>query len=126
MMMDSLRKARNFALSFTSLVLSLAAVVGLISALAASGNTRVISAAAPPASAMKAKKIMRSFGSDDELKAYLKKLAEEQRRSGRGRLDADASALPAPVATTNQASGLAKSAEPSKDESITNTQHAGV
>ena len=125
-MMDSLRKARNFALSFTSLVLSLAAVVGLISALAASGNTRVISAAAPPASAMKAKKIMRSFGSDDELKAYLKKLAEEQRRSGRARLDADASALPAPVATTNQASGLAKSAEPSKDESITNTQHAGV
>jgi hypothetical protein len=65
---------------------------------------------------------MRSFGSDDELKAYLKKLAEEQRRSVRR--EADASAAPATMA--NQASGLAKTAEASKDESITNTQHAGV
>src|SRR4051812_2571036 len=115
MMMDSLRRARNFALSFTSLVLSLAGVVALIYALAAFGNTRVTSAASPPAS-MKAKKTMRSFGSDEELKAYLKKLAEEQRRSMRARPNADAPDLPAPATTANQASGLAKSAEPSQAE----------
>ena len=125
--MDNLRKARNFALSFTSLVLSLAAVLGLIFALAACANNRVSSAASPPAAAIKGKKNMRSFGTDEELKAYLKKLADEQRRLARGRTEADATALPAaPSTAANQASGLAKSAEPSKDESITNTQHAGV
>jgi hypothetical protein len=64
-MMDNLRKARNFALSFTSLVISLAAVVGLVSALALYGNKRVSGASAPPISSTKAKKTMRSFGSDE-------------------------------------------------------------
>ena len=124
--MNNFRKARNFALSFTSFVLSLAAVVGLVSALAAYGNKRVRGASAPPISATKANKTMRSFGSDEELRVYLRKLAEEQRRA-QTRRAAEAPA-PAPGTTANQAAatGLAKSADAAKDESITNTQHAGV
>jgi hypothetical protein len=122
--MQNLRKARNFALSFTSFVLSLAAIVGLISALAASGHSRAGSAAASPASAPKAKKTMRSFGSDEELRAYLRKLAEEQRRD-QVRRAAEAPAPPASAANQAAATGLAKT-DAVKDESITNTQHAGV
>ena len=125
-MMNNFRKAQNFALSFISFVVSLAAVVGLVSALAAYGNKRVSGASAPPISPTKAKKTMRSFGSDEELRAYLRKLAEEQRRA-QTRRAAEAPA-PAPGTTANQAAatGLAKSADAAKDESITNTQHAGV
>jgi len=126
-MMNNLRKARNVALSFTSFVLSLVAVVSLISMLAAYSNHSVSTAAAVLPEPVKAKKTMRSFGSDEELKAYLKKLAEEQRRDGRReKSEADAAGAPAPATTANQATGLAKAAEPGKDESITNTQHAGV
>ena len=69
---------------------------------------------------------MRSFGSDEELKAYLRKLAEEQRRAQTRR--AAEGPAPAPGTTANQAAatGLAKSADAAKEESITNTQHAGV
>ena len=121
--MNNLRKARTFALSFTSFVFSLAAVVVLVSGLAAYSNRHVSSAPAPLPPA-KARKTMRSFGSDEELKAYFKKLAEEHRRDVRRAKSeaADAAALPT---TANQATGLAKAAE-DKDESITNTQHAGV
>src|SRR5580765_1518796 len=123
-MMNNLRKARNFALSFTSFALSLVAVVSLISMLAAYSNHAGSSAAAALPEPVKGKKSMRSFGSDEELKAYLKKLAEEQRRGVRREQSvADAAA---PAQTANQATGLAKAAEPGKDESITNTQHAGV
>ena len=126
-MMNNLRKARNVALSFTSFVLSLVAVVSLISMLAAYSNHSVSTAAAVLPEPVKAKKTMRSFGSDEELKAYLKKLAEEQRRDGRReKSEADAAGAPAPATTANQATGLAKAAEPGKDESITNAQHAGV
>ena len=124
--MSNLRKARNFALSFTSLVLSLAGVIGLISLLAAYGNTRITSAATPPPAGAKAKKIMRSFSSDEELKAYLRKLAEEQRREQRRRAAEGPPAPPAPAANQAAATGLAKSADATKSESITNTQHAGV
>src|SRR2546430_16581554 len=111
-MMNNFRQARNFALSFTSFVLSLAAVVGLVSALAAYGNRRVSGASAPPISATKAKKTMRSFGSDEELRTYLRKLAEEQRRAQTRR----ATEAPAPATTANQAAatGLAKSADAAK------------
>src|SRR5690242_3341878 len=121
--MNNLRKARNFALSFTSFVFSLAAVLALVSGLAAYSNRRVSSAAAAPGPA-KAKKTMRSFGSDEELKTYLRKLAEEQRRNARRAEDqSKMSGTPAPSTAANQATGLAKA---DKDESITNTQHAGV
>ena len=40
-MMNNLRNVRNFVLSFASLVFSVAAVVGLISALATGGNRLV-------------------------------------------------------------------------------------
>src|SRR6185503_16567518 len=127
MMMNNLRKARNFALSFTSFVLSLVTVVSLIAMLAAYNNHPVSGIATASPAPAKAKKTMRSFGSDEELKAYLKKLAEEQRRvARRGQAEADASGAPAPATTNNQATGLAKAGEASKDESITNTQHAGV
>jgi hypothetical protein len=118
------RPARNFALSFISFVFSAIAVVALLSALATYGNRSVSGAPASPTSGTKAKKTMRSFGSDEELKAYLRKLAEEQRRAQTRR----AEEAPAQPTTANQAAatGLAKSADAAKDESITNTQHAGV
>jgi len=118
------RPARNFALSFISFLFSAIAVVSLLSALATYGNRSVSGAPAPPTSGTKAKKTMRSFGSDEELKAYLRKLADEQRRAQTRR----AAEAPAPATTVNQAAatGVAKSADATKDESITNTQHAGV
>ncbi len=125
-MMSNLRKARNVALSFTSFVLSLAAVVSLISMLAAYSNHAVGTAAAPLPEPVKGNKTMRSFGSDEELRAYLKKLAEEQRREARRGAKSEADAAAAPVTTANQATGLAKAGEDSKNESITNTQHVGV
>src|ERR1700740_2429665 len=123
--MKNLRKARTLALSFTSFILSAAVLMAVIVALAA-GNKRLVTRAAPPLPLpAKAKKTMRSFASDEELKAYLKKLADEQRR-GQRREAAKAvsdSAAPGPATTANQA-GLAKAGEGVKDESITNTQHA--
>src|SRR3954465_9798228 len=126
-MMSNFRKARNVALSFTSFALSLVALVSLISMLAAYSNHTVPTAAAPLPETVKGKKTKESFGSDEELKAYLKKLAEEQRREARrgAKSEAQTDAAAAPATTANQA-GLAKAAEGSKDESITNTQHAGV
>ena len=111
------RPARNFALSFISFLFSAIAVVALLSALATYGNRSVSGAPAPPTSGTKAKKTMRSFGSDEELKAYLRKLAEEQRRAQTRR----AAEAPAQPTTANQAAatGLAKSADAAKDESIT-------
>jgi len=89
-MMNNLRRARNFALSITSLVLSMAAIVGLLMALAAYSNRPVNGAAPPRPIPPTAKKTMRSFGSDEELRAYLKKLAEEQKRDQRARAEAAA------------------------------------
>lgn len=115
--------ARNFALAFASLLLSGAAVIGLISALAASGN-RVSHASTPAASWTKPKKTMRSFGSEEELKSYMRKLAEERQREQRAAKSAAADNM-GPAAAP--ATGLAQASESkSKDESITNTQHAGV
>src|SRR6476646_2073600 len=124
--MNNLQKARNFALAFVSLLFSVVAVIGLISMMAAYGGRTASGAPAPLVSWAKGKKTMLSFGSDEELKAYLKKLAEEQRRVSRRGESASDAAAPAPATTANQATGLAKAGEPAKDESITNTQHAGV
>ncbi len=67
------------------------------------------------------RKALRAFTSDQELRSYLKDLAEKQKREARLRRS--------PVLTL--ASPVAKSAAPSAvagyaDESITNVQHAGV
>ena len=126
-MMNNLRNARNFVLSFASLVFSVAAVVGLISALATGGNRLVSGASAPRIETRAAKKTMRSFGSEEELKNYFRQLVEEQRRAQARRAKSEALA-PAPAANQAAATGLAKEADATaaKDESITNTQHAGV
>jgi hypothetical protein len=67
---------------------------------------------------------MRAFGSEQELVRYFRQLAEKQKRLARGNLQLDsvaAAEAPAPAAP------LAKSAaDDEKDESVTNTQHAGV
>ena len=72
---------------------------------------------------------MSAFGSEDELKNYFRQLAEERRRDqARGRREAGANP-PAP-AQNQAATSVAKAGEglAAKDdnESITNTQHAGV
>ncbi|MFN2578261.1 MAG: beta-propeller domain-containing protein [Pyrinomonadaceae bacterium] len=124
--MNNIRNARNFALSFASLVLSLAAVVGLISALAAGGNRLASGAAASPGElARNGKKTMRSFGSEDELKDYLHQLVEERRRAQRSATKSETNA-PAPATVNQAATGLASAKDGRADESITNTQHAGV
>ena len=121
------RPARNFALTFTSFIISAVAALTIISVLAASSGRSVTSASGPPAAGAKTgKKTMRSFGSEEELKAYLRKLAEERQREQRRATTTDSAAPPAPAANQAAATGLAKAAEPGKDESITNTQHAGV
>ena len=121
------RPARNFALTFISFVISAVVALTIISVLAAGSGRSVTSASAPPAAGAKTgKKTMRSFGSEEELKAYLRKLAEERQREQRRATTTDSAAPPAPAANQAAATGLAKAAEPGKDESITNTQHAGV
>ncbi len=104
----------------------------LITALAACTGRPVSSAPAPPIPWNKdAKKTMRAFGSEDELKSYFRKLVEERKKEmARARREANASP-PSPMGldqvasnaqATKAASGLAKT----EAESITNTQHSGV
>src|SRR5437588_567463 len=123
--MKNLRTARNFALSFTSFVISSIAVIALISALAACGKQSISTASARGSFPKAAKKTMRSFASEDKLKAYLKQIAEERKREAQRATKNGAADNMAPAAP---ATGLAQASEAtkSKDESITNTQHAGV
>jgi hypothetical protein len=130
-MRDFARPARTFAISATSFVLSALATLFVISALAACLGRPVSSAPGTGASPFKgtARKTMRAFGSEEELKNYFRQLAEERKRLlARARaetLNAEPAAPAASQAASADAkasSGLAKGAE----ESITNTQHAGV
>ena len=124
--MNSLRMARNFALSFASLITTATLAIAVIAALAACGSRSVSSASTPPSVGTKAtRKTMRSFGSEEELKAYLRKLAEERKRGTRGAMAEADSAAPAPAQNQAATKSLAKAGD-GKDESITNTQHAGV
>jgi Beta propeller domain len=125
--MKNLRTARNFALSFTSFLISSLAVIALISALAACGKQSISTASARGSFPKVAKKTMRSFASEDELKAYLKQIAEERKREARRSASSSNQALEAqaPAPATEPSAGLAKAAD-DKAESITNTQHAGV
>ena len=68
-------------------------------------------------------KTMRAFSSDQELSAYLRKLAEEQGRRQRGSMGDMAAAEPMPSSAVAKSDG----AKAGKDEeSVTNVQHAGV
>jgi hypothetical protein len=122
--MKNLRTARNFALSFTSFVFSSLAIIALLSALAACGRQSISTASARGSFPKAARKAMRSFGSEDELKAYLKQIAEERKREARGAATNQGAAPPAPMATSESVA-VSKAAD-DKPESITNTQHAGV
>ncbi len=120
--MRNFRAARNFALSFTSFVFTSVAAIALIAVLASYAGRSVSGAPTPVFDPPKpSKKTMRAFASEDELKNYFRQLAEERKREA-GRTSSS-QAAPAPAATT--ANGLAKAAD-DKQESITNTQHAGV
>lgn len=69
-------------------------------------------------------KTMRAFRSDQELAAYLRKLAEEQGRRQKDMVNAQPSAsVAANAAAAPQSEADAKSKD---DESVTNVQHAGV
>src|ERR1051326_2284088 len=138
-MNDSRKPARTFALSATSFIFSALAAISVVTALAAYAGRPVSSAPRPndPSVTLwnkNAKKTMRAFGSEDELKTYFHQLAEERKRAmQRARREPNLSP-PAPssiagVANQTAASPAAKTAEgyAQKDqESITNTQHAGV
>src|SRR5437588_1144326 len=121
--MRNLRAARTFALSFTSFVFTSVAVLALISVLASCAGRSVSGAPTPGLGTPKTGKKMRAFASEDELKNYFRKLAEERKREAGRASSNQAANAPAPAATT--ANGLAKAAD-DKQESITNTQHAGV
>ncbi len=125
------RPARTLALSATSFILSAIATVFVISLLAACAGRPVSSAPGSSSVAARdpAKKTMRAFGSEEELKNYFRRLAEDRKRElARGRNSNSENSPAAPSAVLNQASTDAKAGEglANKDESVTNTQHAGV
>jgi hypothetical protein len=82
-------------------------------------NSAVVHAAAP--------KTMGAFGSEKELAAYLRELAEKQKVN---RLQAVAGSanygLPVPTAPEMKVAMSAAASGANKEESITNVQHAGV
>jgi hypothetical protein len=122
------RPARTFAISATSFVFSALATLFVISVLAACAGRPVSSAPAAGVPGKKTtRKTMQAFASEEELKNYFRQLAEERKRQ-----------LARRSATTNSSQGLTANSPPaaspaqageeskSKDESVTNTQHAGV
>ena len=94
----------------------------------AAGPTETI----PPVSAtnlVQSKKTMPAFASEQELRRYFRQLAEKQKRVRRAAAN-QAGSMADSAASPNEASvaaPLAKAREAEKDEeSVTNTQHAGV
>src|SRR5690242_8034211 len=102
------RPARNFAISFTGIVLAAFAVLFLVSALAACARGPATigrgSSVSTVAMAKTGKKTMSAFGSEDELKKYFKKLMEERQREWTRR----SKEAPAPMASANAASAPMK------------------
>ena len=74
------RPVRTFAISATSFLFTLAATLLVLTALAAGTGTPGNTAAA---SKKTDKKTMRAFASEEELKAYFRKLAEERKQAAR-------------------------------------------
>ena len=127
-----IRPAGSIAISAASFILAAIAALFVITTLPAcargpAGLTPGTTVATVPL-IKTGKKTMPAFRSEEELRSYFKKLAEERKRELTRR---SSEAPPAPTAGANQAaesadakavSGLAKT----ESESITNTQHAGV
>src|SRR2546423_11832961 len=130
-MKSFIRPARTLALSATSFVISTIACLTLISALAVYAGKPVNSATAATSRVTTDKKSMRAFASEDELKNYFRQLAEERKRQmARARSEAAANP-PAPgvanqVAQSSDAKAATGYGAKDEQESITNTQHAGV
>src|SRR5258707_6924380 len=83
----------------------------------------------PPVTAVNfipVKKTMRPFRSDQELVSYFKELAAKQKLRQRGEFGAGNAQPSAPTASVAKESADATKVATEKDESITNTQHAGV
>jgi Beta propeller domain len=93
-----------------------------------SGNSALASAQSRVTSA---KKSMRAFRSEKELRAYFRKLAQQREKVVRRDYGAPAQS-PAPVAATDSVATksvgreMAARSEAGEDESVTNVQHAGV
>ena len=106
----------------TFLLLTLTAIFSTSGLLACTAATTESIPPLAQASPLPVKKTMKAFSSDEELKSYLKELAKKSR--GLGKSDASNFAFDAaePASANKAVAGLAKEAE----ESITNTQHAGV
>ncbi|HZN07680.1 MAG TPA: beta-propeller domain-containing protein [Pyrinomonadaceae bacterium] len=108
------------------LILTLAIITaGLLAC--ATGPTDTI----PPVSAatvLPTKKTMRAFGSEQELARYLRQLAEKQKRVRRDEQSVAAPGVAVADGPVAAPQPLAKAAnkDGAADESVTNTQHAGV
>jgi hypothetical protein len=125
-MKNDFRPVRIFVLSATSFAFTAAVTLLAVLALAAAAGNSTTASASRIAGKKPANKNMRAFASEDEMKAYFRKLAEERKREGRR---ASGLATPAESVATNQAPAPLAKADSGKDdkaESITNTQHAGV
>ena len=121
------RPIRNFALSTASLTVSALVTLVVISLLAAcSGAPGEEAIAAPGAAKKTTRKSMQAFASDAELRAYFRQMAEKRKREARG-ADKELNAQSSPVATDQAVTAApAKAGASKEDESVTNTQHAGV
>src|SRR5262245_53723354 len=102
------------------LFLSLASIISAVTLAACTGTSAgPVTPPGPP-------KTMKAFASEQELTNYLKKLSEQQKLRRRVQFDNMQSAVaPAPSVAGLTTGALAKSEEPAQ-ESVTNTQHAGV
>ena len=121
------RPARTFALSATSFVFTLLATLFVISVLAACAGRPVSSATAGGVPWKKTnKKTMRAFSSEEELKNYFRQLAEERKRVAARRSAEVSKGVASNAQPTTAAPATAGEDSKDKDESVTNTQHAGV
>ena len=119
-----IRPVRTFAISATSFLFALAATLLVIAALAACAGAPSNTAAAGYGKKTD-KKTMRAFASEDEMKAYFRKIAEERKRVLRRSESSGNLSAPPPAPTAQATTESAKSGA-KDDESVTNTQHAGV
>lgn len=102
-----------------TLLLTLASLISLV-LLACIDATNLVG---PTPGPTPARKTLKAFKSEDELKRYFRELAAKEKRRRSYMYDSVAAAKPAPAPST--VAGVA--AEPAtKTEAITNTQHAGV
>src|SRR3989440_1930813 len=135
-MKNFIRTKTNFAISGSSLIFSAIAAVFVVATLTPHAGSSAPKPNTPDPSVLTwnkdAKKTMRAFGSEDELKNYFRQLAEERKRAlERARREASVNppVPPGLAGVANQSASPAKAGEgyATKDEeSITNTQHAGV